>query len=342
NTDFGVTLMSDARLSYTPLSDAQVNARLAEFGMSLKRAPGNEEWPDGWYPGDAPLDIRLDAARGGTADCRTDGAADDDGDDRTHPLTKFGTAERVRFLDALAGHGNVRKAAARVGISRETAYRARRRYGDFAQLWEAALVHARAASEAELADLALEGVPVPVFVRGEHVATWHRKDAQLLLAHLGRLDRRVDMDKDVAMRAENFDRLLAEMAGHKRPEDFADATKATCPDAVPSRREYTMYRRDVALDAAYDACKVGDAKPDMATLEETEARFMADYARDAEAIWDRWDTEGAAVVDRVLDGHPREAQNSVACVNNRAARRRAMKAERKKGRKKGAPSSKLH
>src|SRR5690606_37988113 len=146
----------------------------------------------------------------------------------------FDTARQVRFLDALATCGEVRAAAARVGVSRETVYRARRRDPQFKRLWDAALVHARAQAEAELATRALHGIEVPVFVRGEHVATWRRHDARLLLAHLRRLDRRVEDDHAATVRAERFDELLAGLAGHAPSADLAEDLAGAARERDPA------------------------------------------------------------------------------------------------------------
>ena len=85
------------------------------------------------------------------------------------------TPERkLRFLDELARHGNVRVAAARVGCSRSGLYLARRRDLVFAAGWRAALVLARDHAEAVLAERALDGVEEPVFYHGEVVAMRRR------------------------------------------------------------------------------------------------------------------------------------------------------------------------
>ncbi len=278
-----------------------------------------------------------------------------DGSERAH---KFDITARIRFLDCLATTGNVRSAAARVGVSRETAYRARRRDGKFSDLWDAALIHARHAAEAELATRALDGVPVPVYARGEHVATWHRQDTRLLLAHLGRLDARVADDKAAAARARDFDRRLAAMAGHEAPDDFEDAAEMTqardgsgvacypersqyvlyaCEDAVEARVDTGVYAQvDTRIDTGIDTGESGALQDD--TLDE--------IAQEAGGRWDAWDRSGARLLDRMLEGGgaaseaadpapievdrggERKAQDSVTSVN-RASRRRAMKARRK-------------
>jgi hypothetical protein len=58
-----------------------------------------------------------------------------------------------RFLDHLARHANVRAAAKACGLSRQSAYKLRRRDPRFARAWDEALAAFRQAGEAELARL---------------------------------------------------------------------------------------------------------------------------------------------------------------------------------------------
>src|SRR5687768_1669139 len=107
----------------------------------------------------------------------------------TTPRHDGWTAERrTQFLDDLARHGNVRLASGRVGMSRDGAYRLRRRDALFARAWAAAQVLARGASGEVLAGRALEGIEEDVWYRGEVVGTRRRYDNRLLLAHMARLD----------------------------------------------------------------------------------------------------------------------------------------------------------
>ena len=96
---------------------------------------------------------------------------------------------QAAFVQTLAQWGNVRAAAAQVGVSRQHLYRMRRASAEFRELWDAALLLARPQVEEVLADRALNGVTETVFYHGEEVATRTRYDARLLLAHLARLDR---------------------------------------------------------------------------------------------------------------------------------------------------------
>ncbi len=294
-----------------PPSDREINARLAQYGVALRPPPGKPgQWPAGWLPGDDPVAIELG-----------------EGAYPVHPAAVFDTPARIRFLDALAGHGNVRAAAGLVGVSRETVYRARRRYPDFAQCWDAALVHARARHEAELATRAIDGVAVPVFVRGEHVATFRKHDARYLLAHLARLDRRVEQDPQAVARAGRFDQLLAAMAGHAPPPDFAEAAEATrdwrdpaAGGLPPTREEYAAYARGEALRARRDAADRSDGEAQGEDDAEAENAAMDEAGIEAQDAWERWEAEGAALLDRVLAGDTageNEAQESVTCVNTR-------------------------
>lgn len=125
--------------------------------------------------------------------------------------------KKTVFLDHLAQHGNVRAACSRVGLSREAAYRLRRRDADFARGWGAAMVLANDAGTELLAACATEGIEHRVYYRGELIDTHRRIDARLLLAHLARLDKAAE-DKSAQADAARFDELLAVIGGEPVPE----------------------------------------------------------------------------------------------------------------------------
>ena len=133
----------------------------------------------------------------------------------------WSAARRVRFLDALARHGNVRVAAGAVGLAHQTAYRLRRRDPTFAAGWDAALVLARDVAEQVLAERAIDGVEEIVFYRGEEVGRRRRFDTRLLLAHLARLDARAD-DPAAARHAGRFDDLLGAIGAGLALEPIVD------------------------------------------------------------------------------------------------------------------------
>ena len=135
-----------------PVAKFQPIAR--EHRMRELPPAGNLPWPKNWLPGDDPVPVQSVRDEDPYIDVR-----------------KFDMAARVTFLDILASCGEVRTAAAVAGVSRETVYRARRRFPEFARLWDAARIHSRSRAEAVLATNALDGVEVPVLLRGEHVAT---------------------------------------------------------------------------------------------------------------------------------------------------------------------------
>ena len=99
------------------------------------------------------------------------------------------TPERqADFIEALADSGSITRAAKAVGMSRESAYRLRRRAdaADFAAAWDDALaVAVRTLADACL-DRAIHGVEVPILYKGEVVATrTHHSDqlAMFILRH---------------------------------------------------------------------------------------------------------------------------------------------------------------
>lgn len=163
-------------------------------------------------------------------------------------------ARKLRFLDELARHGNVRVAAARVGVSRSGVYLARGRDGVFAAAWRAALVLGRDRAVAEVAERALEGWQEPVFYRGQQVALRRRYDTRLLLAHLARLDKAcAEFDDEgegagesgAEALAAQYDSLRAALAdgganpGDKGAANFSPGPCPVCPpplDSAPPSR----------------------------------------------------------------------------------------------------------
>jgi hypothetical protein len=290
----------------------------AYAGARKSAAP---HWPAGWLPGDPPREIVLDSDPWADP-CSGPG-------DHAPATAKFGAAQQVRFLDGLALHGNVRAAAARVGVSRDTVYRLRRRDPSFANLWEAALVHARAAGEAELVSRAFDGVATPVFVRGEHVATWRRHDPRYLLTHLARLDRRIAQngteEREAQARASCFDEMLAGHAGQPVPAEFAQAAQVGArlaaedyeaggreageaeprwlADVPPTRAGVFGLACDQACAAHEEALAAGRKDyRDVAAQDRGEARAVERATTKAVARWERWREEGRALLDRVLAG----------------------------------------
>jgi hypothetical protein len=316
-----------------PSSAALLQARRAARTGGSGRKSAAPHWPGGWLPGDPPREIVLDPDPWADS-CSGPG-------DPTPANSKFGAAQQVRFLDGLALHGNVRAAAARVGVSRDTVYRLRRREPAFANLWEAALVHARAAGEAELASRAFDGVAVPVFVRGEHVATWRRHDPRYLLTHLARLDRRIGQnggaggvaEREAQARAGCFDTLLAGLAGQSVPEHHARAAQLgarlaaedcehgwpdtgtaageappaqpapVCADLPPSRLGVFGLACEEALEAQEAAVAAGKKDyRDAAARHRADDRAVERATAKALARFEQWQAEGRELLDRVLAG----------------------------------------
>ncbi|WP_370030153.1 hypothetical protein [Qipengyuania mesophila] len=128
-------------------------------------------------------------------------------EDERAPQTQFVPERQVAFLEALAVTGSVRAAARRVKVSHQTCYRARRSSAAFGRAWDAALVVARGAAEAKLADLAMNGVVEEVWYHGDLIGQRRRFSDRLLLAHLARLDR-MRGDERIEALAEDFDAMV--------------------------------------------------------------------------------------------------------------------------------------
>jgi hypothetical protein len=191
----------------------------------------------------------------------------------------FTPRRQVVFCEHLSASGQVRAAFAWAGISPMTAYRARRRCSLFAQVWDAALVLARAHAEGVLADRALNGVEEPVFYHGEEVARRRRYDNRLLLAHLGRLDRRCAEHQGAEHR---FDQLLAQLTGHALPGDMA-----WDDGRLPAREDYVEEARNQARHTAIAANRKWNEKgtdPILAAADAATEIAAADYDAEITAI----------------------------------------------------------
>jgi hypothetical protein len=211
------------------------------------------------------------------------------------------TRERkMQFLDHLAGNGNVRAACRRVGLSREAAYRLRRRDPLFARGWAAALVKAHDASIEVLADRAIEGIEVPVYYRGELVGTHRKYDTRLLLAHIARLDKLAE-DKAAQADAGRFDELLARIAGETLPAEMVSED-----GVLPLEREHlaNQWAEDAYAAHCEQVDEADDVPLDQAAQKAREAEEIAAWrAGRAEGAWrwDRWFANACCVVDRATD-----------------------------------------
>ena len=197
-----------------------------------------------------------------------------------------------RFLALLAESGNVQRSARRCGMSAQSAYVLRRREGEFALGWDAALVLARDHAEQVLADRAIEGVEEPIFYRGEQVGSRLRFDARLLLAHLARLDRLAE-DPKARRAAGRFDELVAAIAGCEPPP--MPGWRHDEDGFLPPTREAFA---SAAMVAAQD--EADEALPeDMDTEERNDAVISAARAArdEAEIAWDSWLDAADALVD---------------------------------------------
>jgi hypothetical protein len=212
-------------------------------------------------------------------------------------------ALKVRFLDHLAGRGNIAAACAAVGMSREAAYRLRRRDALFARGWGAALGLAREASVEVLADKALDGIEEEVWYRGELMGTRRRFDARLLLAHIARLDRLAEeAGKRAGEDAARFDEILARVAEVEVPEEIEVAGQP-----LPLDRETALEMAgEIAAEEVDEAWRDREAAEGALSDEQSAARQQerqeaAAAARaEAAAVWDGWHEKACAAVDALL------------------------------------------
>lgn len=222
---------------------------------------------------------------------------DDDGFVSHHG---WDAVRKVRFLDRLSEKGDVRAAAAFVGMSRQSAYVLRRRDGVFASGWAAAMVLARRHAEEVLATRALDGIEEAVWFRGELVGTRRKFDARLLLAHLERLDRQAS--ETASDLAERFDELLALVAGA-----VPDPLLICHPDAPGDPDPVLPPPRAVFADAAaHDACASeievfeNAMEQGCASPEDEPAPDYAQWRTQFCAMWDDWRDDAFACADGVL------------------------------------------
>lgn len=205
-------------------------------------------------------------------------------------------ARKVRFLHHLSDKGDVRAAAARVGMSRQSAYLVRRRDRAFALGWEAALGLARRHVEEVLATRALDGVEEPVFYHGEQVAVRRRYDARLLMAHLARLDRAAE--GAAGDPGERFDEVLG-VVGGVAPVELVPVPGAAEAVLPPGRAVYAERAGALLQEEAEHAW--GEALEDgLAGPEGEPVPYLAFWRGEAARDWDGWRRRAEGAVDALV------------------------------------------
>ena len=166
-------------------------------------------------------------------------------------LTGWTPQVKCGFLEALARCGNVRDAAAFVSMSREGAYKLRRRDRAFALAWEGALVQARELAEDVLQDKALNGITEQLSYHGEVIDTRTRFDGRLLLALLGRLDKRAESETAM-LGADRFDALLDAISADADAGDLLETpaqARARAADEAQAERIAAAQEEEAAQEA---------------------------------------------------------------------------------------------
>jgi hypothetical protein len=231
-------------------------------------------------------------------------------------------ARTAQFLDHLANHGSVSAACARVRLSREAAYRRRRRDDAFARAWNAALPLARELSAEVLASRAIDGVEEDIWYRGELVGTRRKYDSRLLLAHMARLDKAAE-EGGASEDARRFDELVALACGEVAPDELLVRDAAGLP---LSRADTARFAAEEARCDLHQTWLAGEEqrarrldkmalspeqRSDAEIAEEMEhdTDCMAEAIREGRAageVWDRWRCFAWAQVDRLLSARPGE------------------------------------
>jgi hypothetical protein len=229
-------------------------------------------------------------------------------------------ARTARYLDHLANHGSVSAACAHVGMSREAAYRRRRRDAVFVRSWNAALLLAREASAEVLASRAIDGVEEEIWYRGELVGTRRKYDSRLLLAHMARLDKAAEED-GASQDARRFDELVALACGEVAPDELLLRDSEGLPFSRSDTARFAAEEARCDLHQAWLAGEDGRAKrldtmalspeqrtdAEIAEAMEHDSDCMAEAIREGRAavvVWDRWRQFAWAQVDRLLSPRP--------------------------------------
>ena len=177
------------------------------------------------------------------------------------------------FLEALARCGNVKVSAVYVSMSREGAYRLKRRDRAFALAWEGAMVQARELAEDDLQDKALNGFTEQLHYHGEVLDTRTRFDGRLLLALLGRLDKRAESETAL-LGADRFDDLLDRIEADADAEDLLET-----PAEALARVEVA---RVAAAQRAAEAADREDEEDDPHMIWEEHGECWTDYPAPAD------------------------------------------------------------
>ena len=203
------------------------------------------------------------------------------------PANGWTPERKALFLDRMACHGNARAACRAVGLSREAAYKLRRRDPLFARAWAAALVLARENGEQVLGERAIEGVEEPIYYRGELIGTRRRYDSRLLLAHLARLDRLAG-DGAASEDAGRFDEIVACIA-----EGSQDIPPNRSPFVLQAAQDATDAERDLQIEChpeLFDEA-LGDLSEKecdlLASLDDICDEVAGEAAEAAALAWDR-------------------------------------------------------
>ena len=178
------------------------------------------------------------------------------------------TPERQRvFVILLSLTGSVKQACEEAGLSRESAYRLRRKPEGklFARLWDAARLIARDRLADEAMERAVYGTAEAIVYRGEEVGQRRRYDNRHLQWTLGRLDRDTSHNEEYAAPARRaahaFDALVGVLGA--APEE-ADAMLAILDEDARRDRDGSPKDERILLarfEEAREILRIAEADP---------------------------------------------------------------------------------
>lgn len=151
-----------------------------------------------------------------------------------------------RFLEALAASGSVTTAAKSVYMTRDSAYKLRARLAGtpFDLGWEAALENALRQVTHEAVDRAINGVPQPIFWKGEQIGekrVFNENLTKFLIANPSRIGRN-PLAREHALT--KWDSILDRV--EHGALDWESYDSAQDPESAEAAREYVKQHSDYA------------------------------------------------------------------------------------------------
>jgi hypothetical protein len=173
---------------------------------------------------------------------------------KRHRRDGWTKARQIGFLNKLAEHGVVGAAAESVGMDRSSVYRLKKRPGaeGFAAAWERALESGLGRLQDVAIDRAINGVPVPVFYKGEVVGERIWYDNRLLMFLMSKM-----MTRRFGPHASELDRIDERTQKNAEAEEALMALRAELEEIKAGIEE--MLANGFDSDDAHELARKKDA-----------------------------------------------------------------------------------